>query len=383
MSLSSSGDRLVVGSDGDDSEGTNSGKIEIYASTNSTGTTWVLIAQFNGKPGFNNLVFGRSTAISGDGNTVVASSHSYNNFQGYIDVYRYNSISNTWIQLGSSIIGVLSDEMLGFRVGISTDGNTIVSSSPRYSTKDNPGIVRLYKWNGTQWGEIMPLISGLTASDGLGKSTAISGDGSVLAVCAEESYSPFRGFLNVYNIISKSNDSPSYFEFKPKIPPATTVHRQTNRLIFWSDQTSTQNSNSLSYITNYRSIYINYLTLANNNTTDAGLVLELAGMYLFQISGWISGGQGNGSIRVQIYRGAETRTLNPGVLIFDRTRVNACGTTGISESSIFYNKCLAGDYVRCMKNHNNTGTLVDADVSTQEDRQGCVKVWYLGAFQST
>jgi hypothetical protein len=178
VSLTDSGTRLVVGSRYANVAWSFGGIIEIY--DNSSGNTWTLMATFNGDA--NDSYFGYSSAISGDGLTVVAGGTGFNTNRGYAKVYRYNN--ETWTQIGSNITGETADGELGVSVAISRNGNTIAVGAHKSNNFDNTGLVRLYRYNGLYWDEPMGVLTAGIAGEMFGGSISLSGDGNLLAVGA-------------------------------------------------------------------------------------------------------------------------------------------------------------------------------------------------------
>ena len=56
---------------------------------------------------------------------------------GSLRVYIYNSSSQSWSQLGSTLTGYETQDRVGYRVGISGDGNTIVHCASNESSAGN------------------------------------------------------------------------------------------------------------------------------------------------------------------------------------------------------------------------------------------------------
>ena len=118
---------------------------------------------------------------------------------------------------------------------------------------------------------------------------------------------------------------------------------------------------------------VNFLTINNNNTSNATLTLPYSGTYIFTISGWRCGA-GNGVVRVQATRN--------GTVVFDRRRGGAFQDCSIYETSICWNLFLAGDVVRLYKNQNSNGTNVEGAINGNEDGVGPVRIVYHGGINT-
>jgi hypothetical protein len=172
------------------------------------------------------------------------------------------------------------------------------------------------------------------------------------------------GNLTITNTSSSINVQSTINNLLSRI---SSLEEKAQRLVFWSDQTIAAAHNTLSIIINYSYIWVNDLTLVNNNTTNAGLILPYNGIYIFGIIGW-NCGVGEGNARVEVYRNS--------VKVFDRRR----GACSMFDNSIIFNQALAGDFVQCSRHSNNTGAILTGTgyISTHGDQLGYVKIWYLG-----
>jgi hypothetical protein len=177
ISLSSTGNALVIGSD---NASTGTGLIEMYSS-DASGTTWTLRSTFTGKT--TSSFFGFSSAMSGDGNVVVAGAWGWNSEKGYAQVFRLNNL--IWTQLGTDINAETTDMRMGYSLAVSNIGNIVVIGSPYATGVGMPtrsGSVRVYKFNSTSWFQTIAPIHGTVADENFGTSVSISGNGDILAI---------------------------------------------------------------------------------------------------------------------------------------------------------------------------------------------------------
>ena len=65
-------------------------------------------------------------------------------------------------------------------MSLSDDGNTLAVGA--YGFSSSRGRTRVYKWDGSLWGQIGVSIEGEASGDNSGKSVSLSGDGITLAV---------------------------------------------------------------------------------------------------------------------------------------------------------------------------------------------------------
>jgi len=173
VDLSDNGMRLAIST----IKGTSplEGNIRMFEYNGSSWTQLGITIVGNPNPNPDTNQFGSRICISADGSRVAASSPSNG---GYVKVYEYNGSS--WQQLGSDISGPAgtSGVYTGSDIsdiGLSPDGNRLVVGSSRF------GYVRVYEFTSGSWVLLGSEISG-QAADSFGSSTAISSDGSIVAI---------------------------------------------------------------------------------------------------------------------------------------------------------------------------------------------------------
>ncbi len=140
--------------------------------------TWVQIGQDIDGESKGDL-FGRNIILSGDGQTLAAFS-LYNPTEGVntgqIRVFRNEE--NNWVQVGESIYGEDSHDLLGESLSISYDGSVLaLASSPRGGGTRKDGYVKVYKNINDNWVPFGSTIRGAGYAD----SVSLNADGTVLA----------------------------------------------------------------------------------------------------------------------------------------------------------------------------------------------------------
>lgn len=150
----------------------------------------------------NNELFGRSLAISDNGNRIVVGARlnsKLEKFGGRVGVYEYTNTS--WSQLGQSIYGTKEGFKVGSAVAISGDGTQIFMGTNSIYTQNFSNLVPFrgstiaYKLEDTMW-KITDSESGST-SDHFGFSIAISNDAKTFASTASQ-FNYATGYVNVY-----------------------------------------------------------------------------------------------------------------------------------------------------------------------------------------
>lgn len=147
-------------------------------------------------------LFGKSVAMSDDGETVIVGSHMKNVGsdvdRGAAYVYRYDG--DAWHEYIITASDGMTNDQFGYSVDISSDGESVIIGAhlDDGATNANIGSAYLYQWNGSGWSEIVKLYNaGGAIGDRFGYCARISGDGSTLAISAPGDSST-RGAVFVY-----------------------------------------------------------------------------------------------------------------------------------------------------------------------------------------
>jgi hypothetical protein len=202
VALSADGNTLVIGASEEDSNGTSQSDISapqsgaVYVFTRS-GTNWnqqAYVKASNVEAGDN---FGRSVALSADGNTMATGAPGKDSNSGA--VYIFTRTENTWSQQAHvKASNTEADDGFGFSVALSSDGNTLAVGAPNESSiaagiggsqSDNSapqsGAVYVFTRSASTWSqEKYAKASNTETLDVFGTSLALLGDGSTLAVGA-------------------------------------------------------------------------------------------------------------------------------------------------------------------------------------------------------
>ena len=182
VSISSDGNVVAIGADGNDGNGSDAGHVRVYE---WNGTAWVQRGQdIDGEAAYDRSGF--SVSISSNGNVVAIGAYGNDgngSAAGHVRVYEWNGTA--WVQRGEDIDGEAVDDRSGTSVSISLDGNVVAIGAPyNDGNGSDAGHVRVYAWNGTAWVQRGEDIDGEAASDESGTSVSISSDGNVVAIGA-------------------------------------------------------------------------------------------------------------------------------------------------------------------------------------------------------
>jgi hypothetical protein len=106
--------------------------------------------------------------------------------------------SYTWLLTGSDIDGMKKQDYIGHSVSLSSDGTIVATGGPYNVDGTNPGVVRVYQYNGSTWNQLGQDIDGEAVGDWSGFSVSLSPDGTTVAIGAI--YNRFTaGHVRVYN----------------------------------------------------------------------------------------------------------------------------------------------------------------------------------------
>jgi len=222
VSLSSDGNTLAVGAYGEDSEATGvggndalngaglSGAVYVFSRSGSTWSQQAYVKASNTEASDN---FGRSVAISLDGNTLAVGANGEDSNATGIDgneslsgadasgaVYVFSRSGVTWSQQAYvKASNTEADDNFGISVSLSSDGNTLavgangedseatgVDGNETVNGASASGAVYVYSRSGVTWSQQAYVkASNAEADDNFGASVSISSDGNTLVVGAD------------------------------------------------------------------------------------------------------------------------------------------------------------------------------------------------------
>ena len=104
----------------------------------------------------------------------------------------------SWNQIGGDIDGEAGGDLSGWSVSLSSDGTKLAIGAPKAATNER-GRVRVYEYDATNgWVVLGGDIDGVTDGDWSGASISLSGDGSIIAIGAPETYGLQKGIVRIY-----------------------------------------------------------------------------------------------------------------------------------------------------------------------------------------
>ncbi|MBK1876982.1 carbohydrate binding domain-containing protein [Pelagicoccus mobilis] len=213
VSLSADGTILAVGAHFNDGNGDDSGHVRVYRYDTNTAAWSQLGDDIDGEDERDQS--GRAISLSADG-TILAVGAPRNDGNstdsGHVRVYRYDAVSSAWNQLGDDIDGSEELDQSGGAIYLSADGTILAVGAPHNNSNgSDSGQVRIYRYDtvSSGWKQLGSDIDGETGNDHFGKTLSLSADGAILAVGA-----PFldrnardAGNARVYKLLNPSEAS--------------------------------------------------------------------------------------------------------------------------------------------------------------------------------
>ncbi len=202
VSLSSDGSRVGIGAIKNNSFGNDAGQVRIYE---LLGGAWLQLGEdINGET--INGFLGYSVSLSSNGNRVAMGApynDSLGNNSGQVLVYELQG--GFWQQIGEGIIGEATNDLFGYSVSISSNGDRVAIGAPDNDNSDyDAGQVLIYELQGGIWQQIGEGINGENSDDMLGYSVSLSSDGTQVAIGAPYNDDKWidAGQVRVFDIFS-------------------------------------------------------------------------------------------------------------------------------------------------------------------------------------
>ena len=181
VSLSSDGTRVVVGAP--DTSGNPNGYARVY---DWNGSAWVQVGGDLTGTASGDL-FGFVVSISGDKTRIVVGARGHDSSRGEVKIYEYHQGSATWVQLGSTLDGEATGDRIGSSTAMSSNGSRVaIGADNNDAGGSNAGHVRVFDWDGSVWTQAGDDIDGESVGDLMGAKggVSLSSDGLRLAVGA-------------------------------------------------------------------------------------------------------------------------------------------------------------------------------------------------------
>jgi hypothetical protein len=190
VALSADGTTAVIGADGDEDP---NGEVSVYGGAGSayvfeeSDDTWSQSAKLAANDGDGGDSFGSSVAVSDDGTTAVIGAYDDEdpNGDGAGSAYVFEDSDGSWSQQAKlTAEDGEEDDWFGQSVTVSADASTAIVGAPEVSRRGD-GAAYVFEESDGTWNQQAKLTGGDDiASGSLGRSAAISNDGTIAVVGA-------------------------------------------------------------------------------------------------------------------------------------------------------------------------------------------------------
>ncbi|WP_026775628.1 Ig-like domain-containing protein [Polaribacter sp. Hel_I_88] len=204
-SVAISGDKAIVGSLGDDDDGTDSGSAYIY---NVASGSWIEEAKITATDAAQSDLFGWSVAISGD-KAIVGANRNDDGGQDSGSAYVFSFVNNNWTQEAKLIASDDGpDKQFGNSVAI--EGNkAIIGAHYDDVNATNSGSAYIFSFSNNIWQEVTKI----TPSDGaqfsyFGFDVDISGDKAIVGARFDAGIAPSSGSVYFFGELPPDSTPP-------------------------------------------------------------------------------------------------------------------------------------------------------------------------------
>lgn len=199
VSLSGDGMTVAIGAIGNSGGGSFSGHVRVYT---YSGGNWVQVgSDIDGEAP---LQFsGKSVSLSQNGSCVAIGSpyNSNGSYNGYVKVYK--NISGLWVQQGGKMEGDAPFDFSAISTSISANGQRVAIGAYQNDADGvDRGQIKVFQYNAGSWIQVGSSIVGIEDYESIGLSVSLSADGNKLATGApyHSAVGLYRGQGRVYGI---------------------------------------------------------------------------------------------------------------------------------------------------------------------------------------
>jgi len=182
VALSADGLTVAIGATRNDDSAMDAGHVRVFQYTSNS---WTQVGESIVGEASEDFC-GSSVDLSADG-SILAVGAPNNDGNGTDSGHArvYENIDGTWTQIGADIDGENSGDRSGFRVSLSDDGNILaVSAIDNDDGGSDAGHVRVYENNAGSWVQIGADFDGESSGDESGYGLSLSSDGTMVAIGA-------------------------------------------------------------------------------------------------------------------------------------------------------------------------------------------------------
>jgi hypothetical protein len=179
--ISEDGKRVAFGAPGTSKEG---GYVVVYQEESEG--VWEMVGDILGGIALNGTsAFGTSLAFSSDGGILAVGDKYASIGEALPDVgtlRMYQLVSDAWVPLGQDLYGMGANELFGWSIALSDDGQRVAASA--LGADNLRGEVRIFDFVDDNWVQAAPSLSGELERENFGAAVALGNGGDVIAIGA-------------------------------------------------------------------------------------------------------------------------------------------------------------------------------------------------------
>jgi hypothetical protein len=146
---------------------------------------------------------GYSISLDKTGKRVVVGEQGVNSTRGQLRIFEYNSNTNAWTQLGSSITTTSFDQF-GVGSSMAENGKMVAGSGPQYPP--DTGVVRVYRWINGDWEQLGTDITSTDPTYQLGWNVSLSSTCNRVAASTGPALLNTPGLATVHQYSAREED---------------------------------------------------------------------------------------------------------------------------------------------------------------------------------
>ena len=194
IELDHTGTKIVIGSPGNNGNGNNGGRTQVFEYTNDS---WLQMGNsIHGEFGLD--YSGEAVSINFDGSSIAVGAKTNNggsNNAGHVRIFQFNG--SNWLQQGEDINGEEAGDLSGRAVSLNASGTIVaIGAADNDANGLSSGQVRIFELVNNQWLQLGTAIDGENEFDNLGRAVSINGNGYVVAVAS--SFAGSGGLVKLY-----------------------------------------------------------------------------------------------------------------------------------------------------------------------------------------
>ncbi len=199
IELNHTGNRIVIGSPGNNGNGNNGGRTQVFEYTNDS---WLQLGNnINGEFGLD--YSGEAVSINFQGNIIAVGAKTNNGGSsnaGHVRVFQFDGTN--WVQQGEDINGEAAGDLSGRAISLNASGTIVaIGAADNDANGTSSGQVRIFEFLNNQWVKLGADIDGENEFDNLGRAVSINGNGHVVAVAS--SYASIGGLVKLYQYLNE------------------------------------------------------------------------------------------------------------------------------------------------------------------------------------